>query len=130
MGDIQEIPLTSELAEPQIEAPETLPQGEESAAPVPPAHEEASAAKPRPKARGRPKGSNDTKPRAKPKPKARVIKDVIPVEQQIQDSSSESSADEAVMQEIHALSLIRSIQAYDRARQGRKQHQWASWFGR
>ena len=54
-----------------------------------------------PKAKARGKRGPDKKPRAKPKPKARITR--MEVAQNIIEESSESSADEATLQEIHSL---------------------------
>ena len=83
------------------------------------------AAKAEPKARG--KRGPDKQPRAKPKPKARAVVEKAPVQEV---ESSDESADEATLQEIHSLNLLRSIRAYESQRHARKQQMYASWFGR
>ena len=100
---------------------------EEAASKTPP------ETRPAPKARG--KRGPDKKPRAKPKPKARRSTCIAPLAlerapQNILEESSEESADEATLQELHSLNLIRSIRAYDSQRHVRKQQLYASWFGR
>ena len=82
--------------------------------------------KPKPKARG--KRGPDKKQRAKPKPKARAVR-VQNIPTTVEDSSEES-ADEATLQEIRSLHLLRSIRAYDSQRIARKNQMYASWFGR
>ena len=72
---------------------------------------------------GRPVGKKDTKQRAKPKPKAKIV--AAPVYE-----SESSEEDEATLQELHALRMMRSIRAYDNSRQERKVQRYASWFGR
>ena len=90
----------------------------------------------RPKAKAKSRGMRgpDKKPRAKPKPKARSTRIAPPAleraPQNILEESSEESADEATLQELHSLNLIRSIRAYDSQRHVRKQQLYASWFGR
>ena len=75
---------------------------------------------------GRPTGKKDTKPRAKPKPKAKAV-----VEQRLYTiSESSSSEDEASLQELHALHLMRAVRSYDQTRLQRKNDRYASWFGR
>ena len=81
---------------------------------------------PKPKAKARGKRGVDKKPRVKPKPKARKV-----ITQPIQESSeSEESVDEATLQEIHSLNLLRSIRSYENQRINNKQRMYASWFGR
>ena len=84
--------------------------------------------KPKPKARG--KRGPDKTPRAKPKPKARTVRVAPPAEIREESSEEDSGPDEATMQELHSLNLIRSIRAYDSQRHARKQQLYASWFGR
>ncbi len=87
----------------------------------------SEAPKPKPKARG--KRGPDKAPRAKPKPKAARREAVLAPPVEIGSDSSES-ADEATLQEIHSLNLLRSIRAYESTKQARKQQLYASWFGR
>ena len=85
---------------------------------------------PKPKAKARGKRGPDKAPRAKPKPKVKQREKVLtPPVEQIESDSSES-ADEATLQEIHSLNLLRSIRAYESTKQARKQQLYASWFGR
>ena len=119
---IQEIPLT--------DTPEQTQSGESPdpdislEAPPPPPPPPLVRAKSTPKARG--KRGPDKKPRAKPAPrKPSPIVEPLTVE-----SESEESVDEATMQELHALSMLRSIQNYDQNRRSRKEQLYASWFNR
>ena len=102
--------------------------------PLEAASETPPETRPVPKARG--KRGPDKKPRAKPKPKARVVRESALREETARgasryvESSEEESADEATLQELHSLNLIRSIRAYDSQRHVRKQQLYASWFGR
>ena len=139
MADVQEIPLSTipedvqEQSEVDVEDPK--PQEEE------PVQEEVIEPTPKAKAKakakmGRPPGAKDTKQRAKPKPKAKIQRQIsreIPrqtTQYEESDDYSESSADEASLQELNALQLMRSIRAYDQGRAQRKQAKYASWFGR
>ena len=115
---IQEIPLTDAPEQPQSEE---IPE-----APPPPPLARAKS-KATPKARG--KRGPDKRPRAKPAPRAKAVVSPI-VEPQIAESESEESVDEATMQELHALSMLRSIRSYDQDRRTRKQQLYASWFNR
>ena len=102
------------------EAPEE-PQGSIVEVPI----EETVEEPPKAKAKARGKRGPDRKTRAKPKPKAKVTM------QRIQESESESeSADEATLQEIHSLNLLRSIRAYESQRVNNKHRLYSSWFGR
>ena len=76
-----------------------------------------------PKARG--KRGPDKRPRAKPKPRVRTVEKAP-----VREESSDDSPDEATLQELHSLNLLRSIRAYDSQRHARKQQLYASWFGR
>ena len=111
--DVQEIPVSREdVQEPTQEGPTTA----------------------KPKAKSRGKRGPDKAPRAKPKPKARAgakerVQITPPVEHIIESDSSES-ADEATLQEIHSLNLLRSIRAYESTRTARRQQLYASVFGR
>ena len=78
---------------------------------------------------GRPIGKKDTKVRAKPKPKAKAHVQERAVELARLDSES-SSEDEATLQELHALRLMRAVRSYDQSRLQRKTNKYASWFGR
>ena len=82
---------------------------------------------PRAKARGQ--RGKDKKQRAKPKPKAKskVVVKETPI---AYESSSESSADEATIDEIRALNMIRSIRSYHQTRDDQRRQLYASWFGR
>ena len=73
-------------------------------------------------------GKKRLKQRAKPKPKA-AQRETVLAPPEIESDSSES-ADEATLQEIHSLNLLRSIRAYESTKQARKQQLYASWFGR
>ena len=75
---------------------------------------------------GRPTGKKDAKPRAKPKPKAKAR-----VQERVVEPDMESSSeDEASLQELHALRLMRAVRSYDQSRSQRKTDRYASWFGR
>ena len=91
------------------------------------ATQDATQAKP--KARG--KRGPDKRTRAKPKPKAKTKhrEPILQIET-IPQYESESSADEASIQELHTMQLIRSIRAYDQTRKNQKHEKYASWFGR
>ena len=93
---------------------------------VPLVETSAETLKPKPKARG--KRGPDKAPRAKPKPKA-AQRETVLAPPEIESDSSES-ADEATLQEIHSLNLLRSIRSYEATKQNRKQQLYASWFGR
>ena len=82
---------------------------------------EKAVAKPKAKM-GRPVGKKDAKPRAKPK--ARVQ------ERAVEPDTESSSEDEASLQELHALRLMRAVRSYDQSRLQRKTDKYASWFGR
>ena len=115
--DVQEIPVSREDVQEPLQEP---------------AQEGPTTAKPKAKSRG--KRGPDKAPRAKPKPKARAgakerVQITPPVEHIIESDSSES-ADEATLQEIHSLNLLRSIRAYESTRTARRQQLYASWFGR
>ena len=89
----------------------------------------------KPKAKARGKRGPDKTPRAKPKPKAKAVTASIPpittsYRESIIEQDSESSADEATLQELHSLQLLRSIRAYDQNRNNQKNLKYASWFGR
>ena len=115
---VEEQPL-EETTEPEVPEPSQL-ERQESVLEVP---IETVAPKPKPKARG--KRGPDKQPRAKPKPKARAA--VAPI---VEESESEESADEATLQELHSLNLLRSIRQYESQRHSRKQQLYASWFAR
>ncbi len=119
---IQEIPLTEAPEQPQSEE---IPDPDISLEAPPPPPLVRAKSKAASKARG--KRGPDKKPRAKPAPRAKVISPIVepPVE-----SESEESVDEATMQELHTLSLLRSIRAYDQGRRSRKEQLYASWFNR
>ena len=133
MADVQEVPLstipedTQEVSTDVIE--DTEPQLVETV-------QEEVIATPTPKAKakmGRPPGAKDVKPRAKPKPKAKIQRQIsreIPRQAQYEESDDSESADEATLQELSALQLMRSIRQYDQGRAQRKQQKYASWFGR
>ena len=89
---------------------------------------ERTVAKPKAKM-GRPVGKKDTKVRAKPKPKpkAHVQERIVELARLESESSSE---DEATLQELHALRLMRAVRSYDQSRLQRKTDRYASWFGR
>ena len=90
--------------------------------------EEKVVAKPKAKM-GRPVGKKDTKVRAKPKPKAKARVQERAVELARLDTES-SSEDEASLQELHSLRLMRAVRSYDQSRLQRKTDKYASWFGR
>ena len=131
MADVQEIPLsaipedTQEVSTDIIE--DTEPQVVETA-------QEEIITTPKPKAKakmGRPPGAKDTKQRAKPKPKAKIQRQISrAIPQQYEESDDSESADEATLQELSALQLMRSIRQYDQGRAQRKQQKYAPWFGR
>ena len=118
---IQEIPLTDTPEQTQSgESPD--PDISLEAPPPPPLVRAKSKAAP--KARG--KRGPDKKPRAKPAPrKPSPIVEPLTIE-----SESEESVDEATMQELHALSMLRSIRSYDQNRRSHKEQLYASWFNR
>ena len=120
MSGIVEVPVETVDDNAPTEPVEAIQ--EESA---PEATEEERPAKSKAKM-GRPTGKKDTKPRAKPKPKAKAV-----VEQRLYTiSESSSSEDEASLQELHALHLMRAVRSYDQTRLQRKNDRYASWFGR
>ena len=115
----------------QQEAPSEIPlerstASHEAVLEVPLVETNVETPKPKPKARG--KRGPDKAPRAKPKPKA-AQRETVLAPPEIESDSSES-ADEATLQEIHSLNLLRSIRAYESTKQARKQQLYASWFGR
>ena len=133
MADVQEVPLST-IPEDTQEVPTDIiedvePQEVETV-------QEEIIATPKPKAKakmGRPPGAKDTKQRAKPKPKAKIQRQIsreIPRQAQYEESDDSESADEATLQELSALQLMRSIRQYDQGRAQRKQQKYASWFGR
>ena len=129
MTDVQEVPLSAILEDTQEDSTDIIEDVEPQTVP------EEIIATPKPKAKtkmGRPPGAKDVKPRAKPKPKAQIKRQISrSIPQQYEESDdSESSADEASLQELNALQLMRSIRAYDQGRAQRKQAKYASWFGR
>jgi hypothetical protein len=107
---ISERPVESERVTPQ----ETLPSAPEDI--------------PKAKKMGRPVGKKDAKPRAKPKPRPKAQS----VERRTQPVAYESSSseDEASLQELDTLRLMRAVRAYDQTRDHRKASTYASWFGR
>ena len=113
----------------ELEVPEVKLERQESVLEVP---IETIAPKPKPKARG--KRGPDKQPRVKPKPKARAA--VVPSAEHgrkrasAEESESEESADEATLQELHSLNLLRSIRQHESQRHSRKQQLYASWFAR
>ena len=119
---VQERGLSSGLT-PEASAPE----GETA-----PAREEiAQEAVPKAKARGRPKGVKDAKPRAKtkarapprpPQPAARIPANP--------PSDSESSLDEATLHEATLMHIMRGVQQYRHTQKNQKSALYASWFGR
>ncbi len=116
---IQEIPLTDTPEQTQSgESPD--PDISLETPPPPP----LVRAKSTPKARG--KRGPDKKPRAKPAPR----KSSPIVEPPVVESESEESVDEATMQELHALSMLRSIRNYEQNRRSHKEQLYASWFNR
>lgn len=132
MADVQEVPLSAIPEDTQEPDTDIIEDTETQAAET--AQEEIIAT-PKPKAKakmGRPPGAKDAKPRAKPKPKAKIQRQISrAITQQYEESDdSESSADEATIQELSALQLMRSIRQYDQGRAQRKQQKYASWFGR
>ena len=130
MADVQEVPLSAILEDTQEDSTDIIEDVEPQTVP------EEIIATPKPKAKakmGRPPGAKDTKQRAKPKPKAKIQRQIsrsIPQQYEESDDSGSSSADEASLQELNALQLMRSIRAYDQGRAQRKQAKYASWFGR
>jgi len=86
---------------------------------------EKAVAKPKPKM-GRPVGKKDTKVRAKPKPKAKARVQ----ERAVEPDTESSSEDEASLQELHALRMMRAVRSFDQSRLQRKTDKYASWFGR
>ena len=124
MASVEEVPLT-ETPEASVEAPEPTVEPTSTAEPEP------VQAKPKAKAKakmGRPTGSKDVKPRAKPKPKIQRKVSIAPRQEYYDDS--ESSADEATLQELQTLQLIRSVRAFDAGKISRKNQMYANWFGR
>ena len=107
---ISERPVESERVTPQ----ETLPSAPEDV--------------PKAKKMGRPVGKKDAKPRAKPKPRPKAQ----PVERRTQPVAYESSSseDEASLQELDTLRLMRAVRSYDQTRDHRRSATYASWFGR
>ena len=117
---VQERGLSSGLT-PEASAPE----GETALAEI------AQEAVPKAKARGRPKGVKDAKPRAKtkarapprpPQPAARIPANP--------PSDSESSLDEATLHEATLMHIMRGVQQYRHTQKNQKSALYASWFGR
>ena len=99
---------------------------------IPEAVEAVEKAVAKPKAKmGRPVGKKDTKVRAKPKPKPKArVQEAYMQERAVEPDTESSSEDEASLQELHALRLMRAVRSYDQSRLQRKTDQYASWFGR
>ena len=128
---IVEVPVETVDDNAPTEPLETIQEGY-----IPEAVEEKAVAKPKAKSQsrtgrpmGRPIGKKDTKVRAKPKPKAKAHVQERVVELARLESES-SSEDEATLQELHALRLMRAVRSYDQSRLQRKTDKYASWFGR
>ena len=115
---VQERGLSSGLT-PEASAPE----GEAAPAEI------AQEAVPKAKARGRPKGVKDAKPRAKPKARAPPPQPAarIPANP---PSDSESSLDEATLHEATLMHIMRGVQQYRHTQKNQKSALYASWFGR
>ena len=117
---VQERGLSSGLT-PEASAPEgeTVPA------------ETTQEAVPKAKARGRPKGIKDAKPRAKPKarapPRPPQPAARIPANP---PSDSESSLDEATLHETTLMHIMRGVQQYRHTQKNQKSALYASWFGR
>ena len=103
----------------------SAPEGEAAPAEI------AQEAVPKAKARGRPKGVKDAKPRAKtkarasprpPQPAARIPANP--------PSDSESSLDEATLHEATLMHIMRGVQQYRHTQKNQKSALYASWFGR
>ena len=118
--EIVEVPID----EPQ-ETVQEAPEGETAPAEI------AQEAVPKAKARGRPKGVKDAKPRAKtrarapprpPQPAARIPANP--------PSDSESSLDEATLHEATLMHIMRGVQQYRHTQKNQKSALYASWFGR
>ena len=111
------------------EAPEVEEEAKVLTVPIEEPVEAVEAVEPvvKAKAKARGKRGPDKIKRIKPKPKARVA---VPKQPVMEEESSDESVDEATLQEIHSLNLLRSIRAYDNRRIQQKQNLYASWFGR
>ena len=125
---IVEVPVETVDDNAPTEPLETIQEGY-----IPEAIEEEAVAKPKAKSQsrtgrpmGRPVGKKDTKVRAKPKPKAKARVQ----ERAVEPDTESSSEDEATLQELHALRLMRAVRSYDQSRLQRKTDKYASWFGR
>ena len=101
----------------------SAPEGEAAPAEI------AQEAVPKAKARGRPKGVKDAKPRAEtraraphPQPAARIPANP--------PSDSESSLDEATLHETTLMHIMRGVQQYRHTQKNQKSALYASWFGR
>ena len=114
---VQERGLSSGLT-PEASAPE----GEAAPAEI------AQEAVPKAKARGRPKGVKDAKPRAKTK--ARAPPRPPQPAARIPPSDSESSLDEATLHEATLMHIMRGVQQYRHTQKNQKSALYASWFGR
>jgi len=117
---VEEVPEVAEnVSEPVAETTEKVTEIPLSPEP------DAKPEKPKAKARGQ--RGKDKQPRAKQKAKAQIVKEAV-IEYETEES--EPSADEAALEEIRALSLIRGIANYHQHKRSQKQALYASWFGR
>ena len=125
--EIVEVPID----EPEASRPETTPELVEA--------DLAQEAVPKAKARGRPKGVKDMKPRAKPKARApppppepapRAESSARRLPPANPPSDSESSVDEATLHEASLMHLLRGVQQYRHSQKNQKVALYASWFGR
>jgi hypothetical protein len=111
---MEDEPIAEEVVEPSADILEI------------PIQTESPKTQTKPQAKARGKRGPDKKARAKPKPKAKPrIAPVVVYE----DESSDESVDEATVQELHSLHLLRSVRNYESQRHARKQQLYASWFG-
>ena len=125
MSDIIQVPVEPVDDNAPTEPLETIQEDPIPAVPMTEESVERAVAKPKAKM-GRPVGKKDTKIRAKPKPKSKTR-----VQERAVESDTESSSeDEASLQELHALRLMRAVRSYDQSRLQRKTDRYASWFGR
>ena len=130
MADVLEVPLSAIPEDTQEDSTDIIEDTEPQMVETVP---EEIIATPKPKAKakmGRPPGAKDVKQRAKPKPKAAQQRNIPRQTMQYEESDDSESADEATLQELSALQLMRSIRQYDQGRAQRKHQLYASWFGR
>ena len=118
---VEEVPEVAENAsEPVAETTEKVTE-------IPLSEPDATTDTIKPKAKARGQRGKDKQPRAKQKAKGKTVREAI-IEYETEES--EPSADEAALEEIRALSLIRGIATYHAHKRSQKEALYASWFGR